>query len=265
MKFKSIFWGGLFMLAGALMLLSNLGILMVNVWKLIWPTFIIAVGAWTLWTATRGPEALDVEEINIPHEDAAQAKVSLNFGAGQVTMNSGASGGNLLKGTFAGGLDYHAKKAGDTLDVSLKPSAADFIHTFMPWSWGAREWDIQLNEQIPFALDVETGASSMELDLSKLRVTELNLSTGASSTEVTLPANAGHTHVDVEGGAASIIIRIPEGVAARIQIDGGLAAIAVDRDRFPRVGDVYKSSDYETAANKVDINADFGAGSLSIE
>ena len=42
------------------------------------------------------------------------------------------------------------------------------------------------------------------------------------------------------------------------------ASIDIDKERFPRVGDFYKSADYETAANKVDINADFGAGSLSI-
>ncbi len=265
MKIKSIFWGGLFILAGTLMLLSNLGILTINVWKLIWPTFIIAVGVWTIWIARRGSDGLDVEEINIPHQGTEHARLSLQFGAGRVTLNSGASDNNLLSGTFTGGLQHHARINGDTLDVSLKPSAADFIHTFMPWSWGAREWQILINEQIPFGLHVEVGASSMVLDLSNLRVTELKLSTGASSTDITLPANAGHTHMDVDGGAASMIISIPEGVAARIQIDSGLAAISIDHNRFPRVDDVYKSSDYETAANRVDINADFGAGSLTIQ
>ena len=264
MKIKSIFWGGLFVVAGTLLMLSNLGILTVNIWKLVWPTFIIAMGVWTLWTATQGKSALDIEEISIPHQDAEGAKVQLEFGAGQVKMTDGADADLLLQGAFAGGSQIHTKLNGTLLDVTLQPPSVDFVHMMMPWSWGAREWQINVNDQIPLSLKIETGASSMVLDLSNLRVTELDLDTGASSTEITLPASAGHTHVDVDGGAASIVFNIPNGVAARIQVDSGLAAISVDRERFPRVGDVYKSDDYDTAENKVDITADIGAGSLAI-
>jgi hypothetical protein len=264
MKIKSMFWGGLFVVAGALLMLSNLGILTINIWKLVWPTFIIAMGVWTLWTAAQGKGALEIEEISIPHQDADGAKIQLEFGAGQVKMTDGADSDLLLQGAFTGGAQIHTERNGNLLDVTLEPPSADIVHMMMPWSWGARSWDISLNDQIPLNLKIETGASSMELDLTNLRVTELNLDTGASSTEISLPANAGHTHVDVDGGAASSVLNIPQGVAARIQIDSGLAAISVDRERFPRVGDVYKSQDFDTAENKVDITADIGAGSLAI-
>ena len=108
------------------------------------------------------------------------------------------------------------------------------------------------------------GASDAHVDLTDVRVTDLKIETGASNTEITLPANAGVTHVDLDGGAASVSFTVPEGVAARIHVDSGLSSIDIDRNRFPRVGSYYKSDDYETAANKVDIEADFGAGSLSI-
>jgi len=264
-KTKSVFWGGLFIVAGVLLMLGNLGLFTVNVWKLIWPTFIIAMGVWTLWTATQGPDALEIEQVSIPHQNAESAKIKVEFGAGQVKMTSGAGADKLLQGTFAGGSQVHEKLRDNLLKVRLQPPSVDFIHMMMPWSWGARDWQISLNNQIPLSLEIETGASSMVLDLSDLQVKELNLDTGASSTEITLPANAGHTHVDVDGGAASIVLNIPEGVAARIQVDSGLAAISVDSERFPRMGDVYKSNDYDTAENKVDINADIGAGSLAIQ
>ncbi|MBG7609857.1 MAG: hypothetical protein IZT55_03230 [Anaerolineae bacterium] len=264
MKTKSIFWGGLFVVAGSLLMLSNLGILSINMWKLVWPTFIIALGAWTLWTATQGKGALEIEEISIPLQGAESAKIQLEFGAGQVNLAGGAGSDQFLEGTFAGGALTHSKLIENLLDVTIEPPSADFVHMVMPWSWGAREWNISLNDQIPLNLQVKTGASSMELDLSNLRVTELELDTGASSTKITLPANAGHTHVDVDGGAASIVLNVPDGVAARIQIDSGLAAISVDQERFPRLGDIYKSNEFDTAENKVDITADFGAGSLTI-
>ena len=140
----------------------------------------------------------------------------------------------------------------------------DFIFTMMPWTWGAREWDFGLSRDVAWQLHFEMGASDTQVDLTDLRVTDLEVETGASNTKIILPSNAGHTHVDLSGGAASVRFEVPEGVAARIQVDSGLAAIDINRERFPRVGGYYKSTDYETAVNKVDINADFGAGSLSI-
>ena len=134
----------------------------------------------------------------------------------------------------------------------------------MPWTWGAREWKFGLSKQISWQLHFEMGASDTQVDLTDLRVTDLEIDTGASNTKVIMPAKAGQTHVDLSGGAASVLFEVPEGVAAKIQVDSGLASIDINRDRFPRVGNYYKSADYETAENKVDISADFGAGSLVI-
>ncbi len=266
MKIKSAFWGSLFIIAGSLLLLNNLGILFfnINVWKLIWPTFIIAMGVWTLWSATKGKDTLEVEEIVLPLDGTKQGKMSLSFGAGQVKIHGRTGTGELLQGNFSGGIEKSIKKDGDFTKLSLKPASADFFFTIMPWTWGAREWDFGLSREIAWQLHFEMGASDMQVDLTNLKVTDLEVDTGASNTKIILPANAGHTHVDLDGGAASIVFEVPEGVAARIQVDSGLAAIDINRDRFPRVGNYYKSPDYETAANKVDINIDFGAGSLSI-
>ena len=264
MKAKSTFWGSLFIGAGALLLLDNLGILHVNVWKLVWPTFIIAAGVWTLLAASKGTDALEVEHVSVPLEGTKQGKMTLSFGAGQVKVTHGADEGQLFSGSFGGGVEHQSKKSGTFTEITLKPASTDFIQTMMPWMWGAREWEVALSQEVAWQLHFEMGASDTQVNLTDLKVTDLEVDTGASNTKIILPANAGQTHVDLSGGAASIVFEVPEGVAARIQVDSGLAAISIDRERFPRVGNYYKSDNYETAANKVDINADFGAGSLSI-
>ncbi len=264
MKIKSAFWGTLFIIAGALLLLDNLGILNINVWQLVWPTFIIAMGVWTLIAAQKGPEALETEELTLPLEGAASAKLTVAFGAGQFHINGNTNANDLLSGTFVGGIESKVRQEGDFTKVKLQPRSDDFVHVIMPWSWGARNWEFGLNKNVDWQLKLEMGASDAQVDLTDVKVTDLKVETGASNTNITLPANAGVTHVDLDGGAASVTFTVPEGVAARIQVDSGLSSIDIDRTRFPRVGDYYKSDDYETAANKVDINADFGAGSLSI-
>lgn len=264
MKAKSAFWGTLFIIAGAFLLLGNLGVLTINVWKLVWPTFIIAMGVWTLWAATRGTEALETEELSLPLEGTSSAKLTVAFGAGQFHINGDASANELLSGSFVGGVQEKVRQEGDFTKVKLQPRSDDFVHVIMPWSWGARNWTFGLNKDIAWQLSLEMGASDAHVDLTDVRVTDLKVETGASNTNITLPANAGVTHVDLDGGAASVVFTVPEGVAARIQVDSGLSSIDIDRTRFPRVGDYYKSGDYETAANKIDLNADFGAGSLVI-
>ena len=38
----------------------------------------------------------------------------------------------------------------------------------------------------------------------------------------------------------------------------------IDETRFPRVGDVYQSADYDTATDRIDLDVQGGAGSLRV-
>ena len=75
---------------------------------------------------------------------------------------------------------------------------------------------------------------------------------------------AGLTRAKIRAGMASVDVRVPDGVAARIRAKGGMAEINVNRDRFPRSGDNYQSPDYDSAEHKVEIDAETGMGSLRI-
>ena len=56
----------------------------------------------------------------------------------------------------------------------------------------------------------------------------------------------------IDSGVASTIIRVPEGVAARIRVENGLGDVRVDRERFPRSGGGYESPGYVDAVDAVD-------------
>jgi len=200
-------------------------------------------------------------------QGAHRARVRVHYGAGRLSLQAGTRPGELICGTFGGGLEHTSRREGDLLDVDMRMPTDRFSPFSLPWVWGARgamSWSVALSNEIPLMLDLETGASDTRLDLSELLLTELRLKTGASATRLTLPAHAGQSRVDIKAGAASVEVRVPPGVAARIRVDGSLAGIKVDSSRFPRVGDVYQSSDYDSAANKVDVTVEIGAGSIDI-
>ena len=261
-----IVWGIILVLVGAGLLLRTLGIITFEVWGLVPALLLVAVGLLILWGVLAGPQSVATEENSIPLEGAGQARIIVEHGAGRLTVGAGSRPDELLAGSFGGGLDVQARRDGDTLDVRMRPSAQNWPMAF-PWHWGpgrGLEWTFNLNRDVPLTLELRTGAGESRLDLSELRVTELTLRTGASATDVTLPANAGNTRVECEAGVASVTLRVPSGVAARIRAEAGMGSVTVDRARFPRAGGYYQSPDFEQAVNKVEIRATMGLGAIAV-
>jgi hypothetical protein len=258
----NIFWGIVLLLVGALLLLDNLGYLGgVEIWTLLWPLFLIALGVWILLGAYMRRNYKS-EHVTLPLEGAQSARFRLAHGAGRIMVSGSTPSDILMEGDFGGGLEVNRRQSGDTLDVKMKMSGAIF-----PFDWSpgqSLDWVFSLTRDIPLILELETGASENTLDLTDLRVSELRLKSGASSTNLTLPANAGRTRVSIEAGAASVKITVPVGVAARIRSKGGLSSLNVNQQRFSKLGELYQSLDYDSAANQADIEVQMGVGSVEI-
>jgi predicted membrane protein len=264
MRKGTIFWGTIIILLGILLLINN--ITGIDIGKFFWPLVLILLGVWILWGVFAAPRSFETEEATIPLEGAGEARIHIGHGAGRLRVSGGTGPDALLSGSFGGGLEQKVKREGNALDIKLNMRVSG-AHFAVPWMWGpgrSLDWTVNLNEGIPLSLNVETGASDTRLDLSDLRVTDLRLQTGASSSEITLPESAGHTKAVIRSGAASVKVRVPDGVAARVKATGGMADISVNKSRFPRVGGVYQSEDYATAENKVDIDIETGVGSVSV-
>lgn len=264
MRKGNLIWGIIIVLAGVLLLLDNLGILRgVNAWALIWPSALILLGLWFLLGPRLFARNMETRTLSIPVEGARKAEVHFHHGAGELTVAAG-SPAQLVSGTFAGGVSEDVRRSGDAAQVKLSAPVEDIF----PGGWmaGSRgfAWRVDLSPDVDLNLVVKSGASESRLDLSGLRVSAVRVDTGASSTEITLPARAGFTRLEVHAGAASVDIRVPAGVAARIRSQGGLSSLNVDTARFVRTDSGYQSGDYETAENRAEIILETGVGSVSV-
>ena len=249
---------------GAALLAINLGVVNSDIWKFFWPALIILAGAWFLLRPVLGKQNLDIVMSSVPLEGAANADIDFHYGAGRLEVDSNAKMGDLITGSFAGGVttDIHRNNGGAQLSLHT-PSDLMFSG---PWPMGQHgyEWKVGVTPEIPVKLNFHTGASESFLDLSGLKATDVVVETGASSTELTLPANAGFTNVNVKSGMASVKIRIPAGVGANIHVKSGLSGLDIDPMRFTHDGEYYRSADYASAANKLDLFIEMGVGSVEI-
>ena len=225
-----------------------------------WPVLLLLAGALMILNVFVRRK-VEVEKASIDLQGAARARLKISHGAGVLKVHKGAAAGVLASGSFTGGVRQNVRKTGDRLEVSLRPAADTFGIPFFD-SGMQVDWDLALNDTVALELDLDSGANQAHIDLRDLNITSLDLDGGASETRLVLPAR-GRSRADLDIGAASMDITIPDGVSARIKIDHGLSEVKID-GRFPRVGGVYKSPDFETAANAVDMDIDAGAASIRI-
>jgi hypothetical protein len=73
--------------------------------------------------------------------------------------------------------------------------------------------------------------------------------------------------VIIFGGASNVAIRRPEGVAARLRVDGGATNLTFDYRHIGAAGGVLdlQSGDYDGVADRYDIAVTGGANNLSID
>lgn len=261
MNRSSLFWGGVLILVGGLMLAGEMGIRLPNgssLLSLFWPLLLIGFGIWVLLSVfMRGKVETESASINL--QNAREASVRINHGAGELRLHSGASASELLHGTFAGGLDHKSSLSGEKLEVKMHPSENRIM--FPPFGWKEQlDWDVAFNPSIPLSLDMNFGANKAEVNLQDLTVTDVRLKSGASDTVITVPAR-GRLTLDCEIGAASLTIIVPDGVAIRARASMGAGDFKVDRTRFPND----ESPDFASAQNAVDINVKGGAASVRIK
>jgi hypothetical protein len=260
---NSLFWGSILIILGVLFTLKTAGYITGDVLGWFWPIFLMLLGVWIIsgrWTRTWGfssegtPFAIDLQ-------GAKQARIKFNHGAGQLEIGSGAHSGQLLLGTSGLGLNYSSELSGDILETHVEAGP-----TFIPFIGpSSGVWRFQLNRDVPLSLIFEVGACNLTADLTDLIVTYAQLKTGASDSRLNLPEREGNTIVDIEAGAASMDIRIPPTVAARIRVKEGISSLNIDPVRFSRMdGGVYQSSGYDTSTNRAEININVGAGKIEI-
>nr|WP_294789901.1 DUF5668 domain-containing protein [uncultured Mucilaginibacter sp.] len=120
----------------------------------------------------------------------------------------------------------------------------------------------KLNVNPEWNINVATGATDLDFDLSKFKVRSLDLAGGAGAFKIKFGQPLTTTMVDISTGASDVDINIPANAACRIT--KGTAFSSNNFEGFTKVGDAYETPGFANATNKILIKIKGGMSSFSV-
>ncbi len=291
---SKLFWGLVLILVGVLALLSNLGIVEVQILEVLrlWPLLIVAAGlsvlnldgwlgrlltalflAFTLtavgWMAlgygpSTSPQST-TQQISIPtkEESVDKASVTIRSGAGELDIK-GANIDAVVEGRLRS--NFMSIEKSSVVEDSTQMIVLDLRGKHQQnWTFGNWENDLNLkmNDTLPLDLAIDAGASSINMDLSNTLLTNLDVDAGASSTKIKLGDNVERVNVRIDTGASSTEIKVPRSVGVQLQIDSGLTG--KDIDDLEKTGEnTYETPGFDEAEKQIFITGSFGLASFEL-
>ncbi len=123
--------------------------------------------------------------------------------------------------------------------------------------------NVELTENAPLALNIETGATTVNGDFSSTQLKSLSLDSGASSISLKFGDKVASQDITLDAGASRIVLSIPKGSGVRIVTDGGLSH--TDFENVDKINDTtYESQGFSSAKNQVIIHAKIGVSSFEV-
>jgi len=197
---------------------------------------------------------------SLGYEDSVKmASLSLEAAAGSFIISP--STDNLL--------DFETK--GDKVKYNYNLSKTDSITTIKIEREGVNvghknskhEVLLKLNTDPTWELNFDAGASSMDFDLTKYKISTLDIDGGAASFKIKLGSESKETTVNIDAGASSIEIMVPESSGCDLKI----SSVLTDRNLagFEKTDHGhYVTSNFEEAENKIYLNVEAAVSSYSI-
>ena len=123
--------------------------------------------------------------------------------------------------------------------------------------------EVALNTNPIWDLNLEVGAASTDFDLHQYKTRRVDVSMGAASLKLRLGDNIDESHVNIEGGASSIEVYVPENAGCDIRTDISLSSKSFDG--FNKMSDDhYQTSNFDSAKNKIYLSISTGVSSVKV-
>jgi len=301
MKSSQLFWGFFFIAFGSLYLVGRYTTFVIDwyaIWEL-WPVIIILAGVAIILKGTFFKpivsvlmgiliaflvfgffndmfDVFDGREFHIRHTrnisenyynldyDNSIDHVNLSIQAGAGKFNIEKTTDNLVKGYSRSNIGNYkfSKSQNDSIawvDITMEDIGTDLFGASLK-----NQFNVNLNENPTYSLNIEIGAAKSYFNLIPFKVQNLVLKTGATDTKIKLGSKSETVYVNVEMGAASLKIYIPK--ASGCKVNGDMVLMNTELDGFEKYGsDYYVTGNYENSTEKIIMDIEGGIASFEVK
>jgi hypothetical protein len=207
-------------------------------------------------------------DVSVERRSVTSLSLDINGGAGRFRVSGGST---MLVEAHSPNEDLRVRRAefdkgGEHADVRIDHSGGRRV---------TADVETRVASNVPTDLELNGGAGEFFIDLSDMMISSAELNVGAASLTLTLPrptpATAAPTtkpipevKIEVNAGASSIIIEVPEGVEARVTTSGALLTLTSTNARVTASGLSAETSGYGSATARVTVRVTAGASSITI-
>lgn len=138
--------------------------------------------------------------------------------------------------------------------------------------WNGADISLSLPEDVLWDLDISTGVSSLDADLSDTRVRSLVLKPGVADCDVRLgdaPEDVRRAEVDIRSGVSAVVLRVPSDAEVRLVSQSGLSGIDVDETLDREGSGRWQTPGFDDAVDAGDpvwvVNVKSGVGSFELK
>lgn len=231
-------------------------------------------------------EAVYDEPISVPSGDAQSARITLDLGSTATQVEAARETTDLLSGSisYVGALKLDVDEQDDRrlIDMSVNSSGNWMSSATRP---SFDPWQLYVEDELPLDLRIDAGSGAVDLDLTGVNLENFDLDAGSGRVSAEFPAptfdanidlgsgastftipSGGNGVLEIDAGSGAVALSIAPGVQARIVLDDGSGRFNID-DRFQTVGDsdVWQTTGYEQAEERLLIEIDQGSGSVSVQ
>lgn len=302
MKHHNIFWGGVLVVIGILLLLSRLDVFSIDWWAIgrLWPFLLVfwgvsilpvngmykvaatlmLAGAFVLVYLNMPERERKTKDFNISYEwdedDTTGTFTGQLFtqpwedGVEEASLRLNAAAGAFRLGGTTGELIV-GKEEGNHARYNYKVERTGNKANITIREEGGRrqprnrssDFSIMLNPQPMWKFRFDIGAADFDFDLKEFRVSNVDIDAGASSIKLKIGDKQPETKIGINAGASSIYIEIPEN--AGCVLTGSTVLSSRDLNGFDKISKgKYQTPGFDEAGQKIYVKVDAAVSSFEI-
>jgi hypothetical protein len=227
------------------------------------PLAVLAVAAAGVLAACSGSPAAraagnrTARTVTAPLGGRQHSELDVLSGATSVAVATAPLGGELLRVSTPAGAGIKADLVvGGTVQLYLDSTGFG----------GPAAVQITLNSRVSWRLDFSGGSTLTSVYLGRGQLRGADFSAGSSKIIMRLPRPSGTVPIVLAGGASQVILTVPHGVPARLQLDGGASTAVLAGRTYTGIagGTALTAPGWASAASRYDIQAPAGIASISV-